>query len=139
MRNSVYTDLQIAQMIYNSVKEKFGNNPDMEVYIRCAEENLITRKRKWRDWLKKQNDNHYDTYVNGYIVNGGGDYDYSWEKIFFPGEYWTDEEKNEFIEWNWHHYVPTYYDCTGQIFTWSIDCFNVPSGVVCYIREAMDV
>ena len=75
----------------------------------------------------------------GRIVNGGGDWDGFWQKIFFEGECWTEEEKREFIEDNWVNPEPSQYDCTGQEFTWAIDCFNVPSGVVCYIRYAVDV
>ena len=86
-----------------------------------------------------QDNNRYENYANGFIVNGGGEFDYRWMKVFFPGERWTDEEKAEFVEENWIYCRPSQYDCTGQIFTTGIDCFNVPSGVVVYIREAMDV
>ena len=94
----------------------------------------IKREIRNRNNGKKYLYNNY-----GEIVNCGGDYDSFWQKIFFPGERWTDEEKNEFIEENWIHAMPSQYDCTGQTFTWAIDVFNVPSGVVAYIRNAIDV
>ena len=104
-----------------------------------AKEHLDKAKPKYRDHLKLQDNNRYENYANGFIINGGGEFDYRWMKVFFPGERWTDEEKAEFVDENWVHCRPSQYDCTGQIFTWAIDCFNIPDGVVCYIREAMDV
>lgn len=105
---------------------------------RKLDERIVENKRKYRAELRRRNGKKYlyDNY--GEIVNGGGDFDGCWQKIFFPGECWTEEEKKEFIEENWHHYRPTFYDCTGQIFTIGIDVFNVPNGVVAYIREAID-
>ena len=108
------------------------------------DEKIVEHKRKYRDYLKHEERKKYlypGTDGNGYgeIVAGGGDYDGMWQKIFFAGERWTEEEKQEFIEENWVHYKWSPYDCTGQIFTWAIDVFNVPSGVVAYIRDAMDV
>lgn len=110
------------------------------------DERIIDHKREYRHWLKSKDKYPYKYLYpgingNGYgeIVNGGGDGDSFWQKIFFNGERWTDEEIKEFIEANWVSAKPSQYDCTGQTFTWAIDCFNVPSGVVCYIRYAMDV
>lgn len=105
---------------------------------RKLDKKIVEHKRKYRAELRRRNGKKYlyDNY--GEIVNGGGDFDHFWQKIFFPGECWTEEEKNEFIEENWTHYKWSPYDCTGQIFTWAIDVFNVPSGVVAYIREAID-
>lgn len=69
------------------------------------------------------------------VVKKYGDFIYSgWYT-----ERWTDEEKAEFVEENWIYCRPSQYDCTGQIFTTRIDCFNMPRGVVVYIMEAMDV
>lgn len=75
----------------------------------------------------------------GEIVNSGGDWDSFWEKVFFPGERWTPEEIKEFVDENWIYCKPSPYDCTGQVFTWAIDVFNVPAGVVAYLRYALDV
>lgn len=83
--------------------------------------------------------NIYRDYIYSEIVGYGGRDDSGWVKIFFPNQRWTDETKREFIEDNWRYAKPSQYDCTGQIFTWAIDVFNVPSGVVAYIREAIDV
>ena len=101
---------------------------------------LINDKREYRKSLKAKYKKRY-LYPNQYgeIVNGGGGFDSMWEKVFFKGERWTDEDKREFIEENWVECTPSQYDCTGQIFTWAIDVFNVPSGVVAYLRYAMDV
>lgn len=75
----------------------------------------------------------------GEIVNGGGDWDSFWQKVFFPGERWTPEEIKEFVDENWIHCEPGPYDCTGEVFTWAIDVFNVPAGVVAYLRYGIDV
>lgn len=139
MRNALYESVQIAQEIYNEIKSGKFKVDDSTAAMKKAKEHLDKAKRKYRDHLKLQDNNRYENYVNGFIVNGGGDWDYSWMKVFFPGERWTDEEKAEFVDENWTHCIPSQYDCTGQIFTTGIDCFNVPSGVVVYIREAMDV
>jgi len=103
-------------------------------------EKIIEAKREYRKFLKEKHNLYYGPYMEpiGVIVNAHWEYDGGWMKVFFEGEHWTEEEKHEFIEENWHHYRPTFYDCTGQIFTNGIDVFNVPSGVVAYIREAID-
>lgn len=107
------------------------------------EDLLIKHKRELRAKLK----NNHNRYLypgndgNGYgkIVAYGGSYDSFWEKIFFEGEHWTDEEKDQFIAANWITAKPSQYDCTGQVFTWAINVFNVPNGVVAYIRNGLDV
>lgn len=139
MRNALYESVQIAQEIYDEIKSDKYEIDDRATYIKRAKELLDEAKRKYRDHIKLQSDNHYENYTNGFIVNGGGDYDYYWIKVFFPGESWTEKEKAEFVDENWTYATPSQYDCTGQIFTTGIECFNVPSGVVCYIMEAMDV
>lgn len=107
------------------------------VHQQYYEEKLAQTKHDYRQRLKEKNAKKY--VFNGEIVNEGGDWDYSWYKVFFPHEKWTDEEKDEFRAAVWKPYKPTYYDCTGQIFTRFVDVFNVPNGVVAYIWEAMDV
>lgn len=107
--------------------------------INKAKERLAEHKRKYREYLKNRNNDRYRDYKNGHVVNHGGEYDSIWVKVFFPGERWTPEEVEEFREENWKRCRYSAYDCTGDIFTWAIDCFNVPSGVICYIREGMDV
>ena len=139
MRNALYESMQLAQMIYDGVKSSEFKVDDRAGAMKKAKEHLDKAKRKYRDHLKLQGNNHYENYANGFIINGGGEFDYQWMKVFFPGEKWTDEEKAEFVEENWIYCRPSQYDCTGQIFTTGIDCFNVPRGVVVYIREAMDV
>lgn len=101
---------------------------------------LIEHKREYRSWLKDKEKKRYlypDNY--GKIVASGGSYDTFWQKIFFEGEHWTDEEKNQFVAANWITAKPSQYDCTGQVFTWAINVFNTPNGVVAYIRNALDV
>lgn len=110
---------------------------------RKLDEIIIAHKKEYRRWLKEY-DKKYLYHLSdgtgyGEIVAGGGHYDSWWYKVFFPGDYFTEEDKKEFIEDNWRYAKPSQYDCTGQIFTWSIKVFNVPSGVVAYIQEAMDV
>ena len=139
MRNALYESVQIAQEIYNEIKSGKFNVDDSAAAIKKAKEHLDKAKRKYRDHLKLQNNNRYENYANSFIVNGGGEFDHRWMKIFFPNERWTDEEKIEFINENWIYCRPFQYDCTGKIFTTRIDCFNTPRGVVVYIMEAMDV
>lgn len=103
---------------------------------------IIKDKKRYRASLKTKKKYLYpgkDGNGYGEIVNGGGDYDSFWQKVFFKGEHWTEEEKREFIEDAWIYAKPSQYDCTGQIFTRAIDMFNVPNGVVVYIRSAIDV
>lgn len=139
MRNALYESMQIAQEIYNEIKSGKFKVDDSAAAMKKAKEHLDKAKRKYRAHLKLQDNNRYENYANGLIVNGGGEFDYRWMKVFFPGERWTDEEKAEFVEENWIYCRPSQYDCTGQIFTTRINCFNMPRGVVVYIMEAMDV
>lgn len=101
------------------------------------EDELVRAKRAYRAYLRE--DEERKKVFDGVVVNRGGDWDYYWRKVFFKGEHWTDEKKDQFRAAVWKPYKPTYYDCTGQIFTAFVDIFNVPSGVVAYIREDMDI
>lgn len=137
MRDYKYDLVRVDQYIKDSlIKEGkyFGKTK------KAIDDSLIEHKREYRADLKKRAEKKY-LYPNNYgeIVNGGGDFEYRWMKVFFEGEHWNDDEKKKFIEENWVDATPSQYDCTGQIFTYAIDVFNVPSGVVAYIREAMDV
>jgi hypothetical protein len=118
----------------NTVKVK----GDLDM-ISSLQDWVAVRKREYRAALKEKNRPERFRGTDGLIVNGGGDYDSWWIKVFFPGESWTDEEKDEFIAYAWIPYRWSPYDCTRQTFTQSISCFNVPSGVVAYVREALDV
>ena len=107
------------------------------------EDLMIAHKRELRAKLKDNHDKYLyhkaDGTGYGKIVAYGGNYDSFWEKIFFEGEHWTDEEKDQFVADNWITARPSQYDCTGQVFTWAINVFNTPNGVVAYIRNAIDV
>ena len=136
MINMILNDLIRKQLIRTGLY--FGEKKD------AIDKKIIEDKREYRKALKGALHDKYlyqgeDGEGYGEIVNGGGDYDHYWQKIFFPDECWTEEEKREFVDDNWVRATPSQYDCTGQIFTWAIDVFNVPSGVVAYIRYAMDV
>lgn len=136
-RNAFYDKISLDKLIKDLLIKEGKYSGEAKEKI---DTNLIKHKREYRADLKKRNAKKY-LYPNNYgeIVNGGGDYDSFWQKIFFAGEHWSEEEKQEFIEENWIHCEPSQYDCTGQTFTWAIDVFNVPSGVVAYIRDALDV
>lgn len=131
--------------LHNEIKNTLAQRGDLtEEKKNLIDERIAEHKKEYRAWLKRRYGKKYlypgkDGNGYGEIVAVGGKYDSCWTKVFFPGEHWDEEEKHEFIEANWKHYKPTYYDCTGQIFTWAIDVFNLPSGVVAYIRDAMDV
>lgn len=110
----------------------------------AIDKKIVEDKREYRKVLKGKWHEKYlypgkDGKGYGKIINGGGSFDRLYQKIFFPNECWTEEEKKEFIDENWRKATPSQYDCTGQIFTLAIDVFNVPSGVIAYIRYAMDV
>jgi len=103
---------------------------------------IIKDKREYRQYTKKRGDLFYDPCSpdpTGVITASHWDYDGGWMKVLFEGQHWTEEEKRAFIGRNWKHYKPSQYDCTGQIFTWYIGVFNVPKGVVAYIKESIDV
>ena len=107
------------------------------------DERIIECKREYRKALKQHNRTKYlypDKNGDGYgeIVNSGGEWDTFWRKVFFLGEHWSEEEIEEFRKENWKRVRYPAYDCTGDVFTWAVDVFNVPSGVVAYIREAID-
>lgn len=129
-RNALYESLQLCKLIYDSAPVESRA---------VAKEHLDEAKRKWRRYLRLKYDDHFEEYVNGYVVNGGGTDEYRWTKVLFPGETWDSEDIEEFIQENWRTCRNSPYDCTGDIFTCRIECFNIPSGVVCYIMEAMDV
>ena len=110
---------------------------------KLLDERIIAHKKEYRQWLKEHGKQYLyrlsDGTGYGEVVAVGGDYDRFWRKIFFPGDYFTEEDKKEFIEDNWIHYKWGPYDCTGQVFTSSISVFNTPSGVIAYIQESRDV
>lgn len=102
------------------------------------DEQIARHKREYRAYLKKET-NLYRNYKNARIVNGFLEYDGGWMKVFFPGEHWSQEEKEKFISDNWKCVRYPAYDCTGDTFTERISVFNVPRGVVAYIFEGVDV
>ena len=130
----IYMEIMIDKDIKNELVKRNlyrgATREKMEKYI-------AKNKKRYRSSLKEENEKKY--LYGGEIVAGGGDYDSFWQKIFFKDDHWTEEEKQEFIEAAWIHAKPSQYDCTGQVFTWAIDVFNVPNGVVAYIRNALDV
>jgi len=115
-------------------KDLLKDHPESEK----AANYLIELKREARKMIKVE-EKSYIRSDGGIILNGGGDYDSRWQKIFYPDEHWTNEEKREYIDCNWIECPNSQYDCTGAIFTWAIDIFDVPKGTVVYIREAIDV
>ena len=132
----LYEHLRFEEALLDFVLKEHPDN--LEGIAHCRDR-IIKQKRRIRKWLKEKYDNHYNGYENGFVVGGHWEFDGGWRKVFFPGEHWADEDKKEFTEENWKRCRYSAYDCTGDIFTWAIDCFNVPSGVVCYMREAVDV
>ena len=142
---STIRDCMITMGVNDLIKKQLIERGLYVGEIREKIDNKIAEdKREYRKALKGTWHGKYlylgkDGKGYGKIVNDGGNYDTFWQKIFFPNEHWTEEEKMEFVDDNWVKATPSQYDCTGQIFTWAIDVFNVPSGVVAYIRYAMDV
>lgn len=111
---------------------------------KLLEEKIAEHKREYRRILRNSYGSRYefpgkDGKGRGEIVNGWGSWDSWCRKVVFPGEHWTDEEKQEFIEAVWVPYIPSYYDCTGQLSTWAVEVFNTPSGVVAFVHDHLDV
>ena len=109
--------------------------------VEIINEKIVELKKEYRKWLKERHDLYYGYYEKpiGIITASHWENDSGWMKVLIKDQHWSEEEKQEFIEENWIHYKWSQYDCTGQVFTWAINVFNVPSGVVAYIRNAMDV
>ena len=138
MYNYYYERIMLDKMIIEELIKK--NTRSSNEKLKKAEWHLIKDKRVFRNYLKTSDHRkQYRDYKNSEIVGYGGTYDSGWMKILFKGERWSKEEKEKFIRNNWRHRRFSAYDCTGDIFTWGIDVFNVPSGVVVYIREGKDI
>lgn len=136
MRNNPACIFFEKMAINNLIRNQVVKNGNLEG-IRRIDDKIVENKREYRKELKR--DAEPRRICGGIVVNGGGDWDSRWTKVFFPGETWTDEEKDQFVAAVWIPYRWTDYDCTGQLFTQGVEVFNVPSGVVAYIMETLDV
>ena len=68
-----------------------------------------------------------------------GDFDRVITLIEFPDWVKTLEDAEDYFCCNYHRaYVPTYYDCTGQIFTSWHKCFKRRGKWMCYHGMAVD-
>ena len=74
---------------------------------------------------------------SGWVTAFNKDFDSFTTKRFFPF-FFNDEEKREFENDFWVS-VNSPYDCTGQIFTVSIDFYKVHNGTWVYHHKALDV
>ena len=137
MSNKYIANLEFDLIIKRELVKENKYKGDTRIHL---ENQLAKHKREFRDWLKREESKDYlYKEKRGKIITGGGDFDGRWQKVFFPNEHWDEEDINFFKRDNWIEYVPSPYDCTGQIFTWAIDVFNAPNGVIAFIREAIDV
>ena len=141
---STVKDCLMYLSINYEIKKEALSRGITEDKLTLIDKRIIEIKREYRRALKGHWYDHYlypgeDFKGYGEIVFQHWDYDSGYRKVFFPNEHWTEEDKREFVDDNLVKATPSQYDCTGQIFTWAIDIFNVPSGVVAYIRYAMDV
>lgn len=67
------------------------------------------------------------------------DYGYITTLIEFPEFVETAEDAEEYFDYKYRRtYVPTYYDCTGQIFTTSHKCFKRRGKWMCRHSMAID-
>lgn len=127
-------ELELYNLILNELTD-----PEKISYVK---EKIIETKRKYRARLKEECADKYLYPYNkkGKIVacSSNNDWETFWRKVFFEGEHWDEEDKEAFRDDNWIE-INSPYDCTGKTFTWAIDSFNVPNGVVAYIRYAIDV
>ena len=97
---------------------------------------IVDLKRKIRR-IDREAENRKDPY--SHIVKS--DFDGYWEKIVFPVEEDDTLEDAEAFFANYYEmpYRPTYYDCTGQLFTAYHSTFKVGDKWIIYHRVDMDI
>ena len=116
------------------IERKKATKRDIIKYIDNAIHRYTIKEREDRRWFEHLDESRpYKILNRGYAEDGES----IWEKRLYPGSRWSETEKLNFIEESWV-YINSPYDCTGQWFTWAIDVFNVPAGVVVYIFSAID-
>ena len=127
--------LATMRMLEEFKKDAIKNCSYKGNFREAVEDSITEERKKYRYALKEEAKPRY-LYLNddgtgrGEIIASGMFYR-RWKKVFFPGERWTDEEIQQFHERNWRE--PRLGSST---YTWYVKAFNVPSGVVAYIREA---
>lgn len=122
------------EMNYLLAERKNSTKKDVIQFIDNYVHQLTLKERKKRQIEEERNENLPYIILNGHFNDEWWN---GWQKRLYPGERWTDEEKERFIDDEWIH-VTSPYDCSGQWFTQRIEVFNVPAGVVVYLFEAID-
>lgn len=113
MANWTYSDLKFYEWMLSETKKV--TNGKQEV----IEDRIIEIKRKLRKEAKRASD-HVTVHDDG---------DYCIVKLPLPADLKTEEDAKEYFkEYEYIHYRPTYYDCTGQWFTSWYKIFQKPDG-----------
>ena len=121
-----YKDLHFYEWMLNELKKE---HPDTDATK--IEELIIETKRVLRSKNKKESDG---TFI-------ADDWDGYIRKFPLPESITTREDAYEYFrEYEYIHYQPTYYDCTGQAFTSWFKIFRKPDGRFwAYHRVSRDV
>ena len=116
MTNYTYKDLHLFEQMLKELKQK---NPDMD--ITQFDKIVIEKKRTIRRLNKIEDCGSTivrDDGIDGYVV-----------KFPLPESIDNAEDADEYFrEYEYIHYRPTYYDCTGQAFTSWYKIFRKPDG-----------
>lgn len=128
--------------VYQEFIDELVNSGAEQDRIDQVNDHLAAYKREYRAKAKETDFELPDIYMDSEtasVVNYGGDWDGYWVKIFCKGSRWTEDQKKQFIMDNWISIQYEAWDCTGRTFTSRVSVFNVPDGVVAYIKYNRDV
>lgn len=96
-------DLEVAYELLAIIKASKRAPEAKEKHLRDIKKDIREYTHRAPDTARVIHDGGYGSWI---------------ELMELPEELETKEEAAEYFEENcWRHYTPTYYDCTGQIFT----------------------
>lgn len=129
MASWTYSDLHFYEWMLGEMKKSPTSKPEV------VEERIIEIKR----YLRRKNKVEQIKREEKTVVHDDGDYCII--KFLLPVDIQTKEEANEYFrEEEYISYRPTYYDCTGQLFTSWYLIFRKPDGrFLAYHAIGMDV
>lgn len=104
-----------------------------EIYCILKKQNPEKAKKYKAEILRLK----YIPHNSGWLKVINRDYDSFTIKKFFPF-FFDDDEKQEFVNDYWES-INSPYDCTGQIFTVSIDFYKVKNGTWVYHHKSIDI
>lgn len=125
MRITNRDDAYIHQSMIRFVERRENNTPE-------GLEHLKEMKRELRRWYHRPDSNRKCLKWN--------DYGYETDLVKLPDWIQSEEEAEEWF--NYHErreYVPSQWDCTGQVFTIRYKMVNRNGRWYCYHHTAMDI